>query len=101
MKVEFMMVLAQDPDNFYALGFDIFKEKKKPDCINCINIAFANGLLILIDHNLGIQSLIILKTLLYLQCTEKSLPEINQYSKHTILYDLIFVVLHTPFCWCS
>lgn len=30
--------------------------------INSINKAFANGLLTLIDHDLGIQSLIILKT---------------------------------------
>lgn len=36
-------------------------------CINFISKAFANGLLTLIDHDLGIQSLIILKTA-YVSC---------------------------------
>jgi hypothetical protein len=53
-------------------------------CINSINKAFANGLLTLIDQDLGIQSLIILKTALCLLCSGKSLSKINQFFKYTI-----------------
>lgn len=44
------------------MRFDFFLKKNLVVCINSISKAFANGLLTLIDHDLGIQSLIILKT---------------------------------------
>lgn len=80
-----MEILANNPIScISSIEVWLFLKKNLAVCINTISKAFANGLLTFIDHDLGIQSLIILKTT-HVSCVlEKSLPEINQFFEHTI-----------------
>lgn len=71
------------------MGFDF--SLKKNDCINSISKAFANCLLTLIDHNFGIQSLIILKTA-HVSCVlENHYPKLI--SSSNILFLIIMLLL--------